>query len=79
MFSSRLSTLIIENIPSLTDRAILKEDLRESVKEDCLNLNIQFKQKDFSSSLQHLHDQQLIFIFENGFIKMTGMGKHRLR
>ena len=78
MNSETMSRLIVENIP-LFDRVILKEDLLECVCHDYHVLGLTFSNKQFNSTLSYLHGEQLVFVFENGFVGLTGMGKHRFK
>lgn len=76
---NRITRLIVENIPLREDKAILREDLVKNVKSDYDSLGMHFPKEMFDSSLQQLHNEQLIFVFINGLVKMTGMGRYRLR
>ena len=76
---NRIIRLIVENIPLHEDKAILREELARNVKSDYDSIGLHFPKEMFDSSLQQLHNEQLIFVFRNGLVKMTGMGKYRLR
>ena len=77
MTSTLIRRLVIENVPLTDHGAISVADLRRSVEGDCYPLGVPFAAEQFDLVLQALHQEQLIFVFRSGQVKMTGMGKFR--
>jgi hypothetical protein len=73
-----MKRLIVEGIPSQDDHFILKSDLQSSVMADCKSLSLVFSEEEFTTTLRQLHDEQFVFVFRNGFVGLTGIGKFNL-